>query len=39
MKWSATKWLTVDMGYSHLFAGDYLHDTGPSDDADLLMCK
>ncbi len=24
----------VQAGYSHFFAGDYLSDTGPSDDAD-----
>jgi hypothetical protein len=29
-----TYWLTVYGGYSHFFAGDYLKDTGPSDDAD-----
>jgi hypothetical protein len=28
------KFLTVLAGYSHFFAGDYLHDTGPDDDAD-----
>jgi hypothetical protein len=26
--------LTIFTGYSHFFAGDYLSDTGPSDDAD-----
>jgi hypothetical protein len=24
----------LEAGYSHFFAGDYLADTGPSDDAD-----
>ncbi len=28
------KFLTFVAGYSHFFAGDYLADTGPSDDAD-----
>ncbi len=28
------KFLTLLAGYSHFFAGDYLHDTGPDDDAD-----
>jgi hypothetical protein len=32
--WKATDWLTVHGGYSHFFAGDYLEDTGPGDDAD-----
>ena len=32
--YAATKWLTVEAGYSHFFAGDYLADTGASDDAD-----
>jgi hypothetical protein len=30
----ATKWLTFEAGYSHFFAGDYLADTGASDEAD-----
>jgi hypothetical protein len=34
VKWNATKWLTVDAGYSHFFSGDYVRDTGPADDAD-----
>lgn len=34
VKWSPAKWLQVDTGYSHFFAGDYLADTGPSDAAD-----
>lgn len=33
-KWSPTEWLKIDVGYSHFFAGDYLRDTGPADDAD-----
>ena len=28
------KFLILQAGYSHFFAGDYVHDTGPSDDAD-----
>ncbi len=31
--WNARKWLQIQAGYSHFFAGDYLADTGPSDDA------
>jgi hypothetical protein len=34
VNYAATKWLTVEAGYSHFFAGDYLADTGASDDAD-----
>jgi hypothetical protein len=33
-KWTVNSHLTVDAGYSHFFAGEYLRDTGPSDDAD-----
>lgn len=32
--YAVTKWLTVEAGYSHFWAGDYLADTGASDDAD-----
>lgn len=32
--WEATKNVKVQAGYSHFFAGGYLADTGPSDDAD-----
>ena len=32
--WNARKWLQVQAGYSHFFAGDYLKDTGAHDDAD-----
>ena len=32
--WEATKNVKVQAGYSHFFAGTYLADTGPSDDAD-----
>ena len=32
--WSVNKYLTVDAGYSHFFAGSYLGDTGADDDAD-----
>jgi hypothetical protein len=34
LKWAPTAWLKVEAGYSHFFAGDYLRDTGPHDDAD-----
>lgn len=34
VKWTATQWLTIDAGYAHFFAGAYLEETGPSDDAD-----
>ncbi len=33
-KWSPREWLKLEAGYSHFFAGSYLQDTGPSDDAD-----
>lgn len=32
--WKATKYLEVQAGYSHFFAGDYLRNTGAHDDAD-----
>jgi hypothetical protein len=32
--YKANDWLSIFAGYSHFFAGDYLKDTGPSDDAD-----
>lgn len=35
VKWKPRKWLNIDAGYSHFFAGDYLRDTGAHDDADL----
>ena len=31
---AVNKWLTLEAGYSHFWAGDYLTATGPSDDAD-----
>ena len=34
VQWNVTKNLQFEGGYSHFFAGDYLADTGPSDDAD-----
>ncbi len=34
LTYAATTWLSVEAGYSHFWAGDYLSDTGPSDDAD-----
>jgi len=33
-KWQLTNWISLDVGYSHFFAADYLQDTGPADDAD-----
>ena len=35
VSYSPTKYLKLYTGYSHFFAGDYLLDTGASDDADL----
>ena len=32
--YAATKWLSLEAGYSHFWAGDYLADTGAHDDAD-----
>jgi hypothetical protein len=37
--YKATDWLTVHGGYAHFFAGDYLSDTGPSDDADFAFLQ
>jgi len=34
LTYAATKWLSLEAGYSHFWAGDYLKDTGASDDAD-----
>lgn len=31
--WRVNKALELEAGYSHFFAGDYVRDTGPSDDA------
>jgi hypothetical protein len=33
-QWNITKNVSVEAGYSHFFAGDYLADTGRADDAD-----
>jgi hypothetical protein len=33
-QWVVSKDFTVETGYSHFFAGDYLDDTGAADDAD-----
>lgn len=33
-QWVVSKNFTVEAGYSHFFAGDYLDDTGAADDAD-----
>jgi len=33
-QWAVNKNLVLEGGYSHFFAGDYLADTGASDDAD-----
>ena len=32
--WAVNKNVVLEAGYSHFFAGNYLADTGPSDDAD-----
>lgn len=32
--WAVNKYVSLEAGYSHFFAGDYLEDTGASDDAD-----
>ena len=32
--WSPKKYLQIQGGYAHFFAGTYLQDTGPSSDAD-----
>jgi hypothetical protein len=34
LRYNPAKWLAIDAGYSHFFAGAYLSDTGPDDDAD-----
>jgi hypothetical protein len=34
VQWTVNKHFAVEAGYSHFFAGEYLADTGPSDDAD-----
>lgn len=34
VQWNVNKNLQFEGGYSHFFAGDYLADTGPADDAD-----
>lgn len=38
-KWSITKCLALDVGYSHFFAADYLEATGPADDADFAYAQ
>ncbi len=32
--WKPVKQFSLQVGYAHFFTGDYLSDTGPSDDAD-----
>jgi hypothetical protein len=34
LTWKPMKRVSILVGYSHFFAGGYLRDTGPSDDAD-----
>ena len=34
VRWKAASWINLDAGYAHFFAGTYLRDTGPADDAD-----
>jgi hypothetical protein len=33
-QWAVNKHVSLEAGYSHFFAGDYLEDTGAGDDAD-----
>jgi hypothetical protein len=33
-QWAVNRFVTLEAGYSHFFAGAYLDDTGPGDDAD-----
>ena len=37
--WNVKKWASIQVGYSHFFAGDYLSDTGASDDADFAFVQ
>lgn len=43
MKYKPKKWFSVEVGYAHFFAGDYVYDTDPIDkgvdDADFLYLK
>ncbi len=32
--WKADRHMTIEAGYSHFFAGDFIEDTGPDDDID-----
>ena len=34
VRWKATSWFNLETGYAHFFAGAYLSETGPADDAD-----
>lgn len=34
VRWKAASRINLDAGYAHFFAGPYLRDTGPADDAD-----
>jgi hypothetical protein len=36
LNWQIDRHLNAYLGYSHFFAGDFLEDTGPSDDIDFL---
>jgi hypothetical protein len=37
--YALTKNMNLEAGYSHFFAGDYLADTGASDDADFVYLQ
>ncbi len=39
LTYAISKNVNVEAGYSHFFAGDYLADTGPSDDADFIYLQ
>lgn len=39
LKWGVTKALTVQTGWSHFFAGDFVSDTGDDDDADFFYVQ
>lgn len=38
-KYQVTRFMSTMIGYSRLFAGDFLKDTGSSDDADFVYIQ
>ena len=38
-KYQVTSFMSTMVGYSHLFAGSFLKDTGASDDADFVYVQ